>query len=153
MPRRDLITIDGWSEYGLNVFDSVGVGGANNPGDVMVVQAMFRYLHDLNVQKDHLQDYKHLWDGMDLEPTGIFDVRTKRTIIHYQQSYWYAVLSTDGIVHPAKYENRKITTGNGKRLMTITHLHQELWMAEDNGKDYTREIAKNFPNVAFWIRS
>lgn len=41
MPRRDLITIDGDANFGLNVFETVGNGGANNPGDVITVQAMF----------------------------------------------------------------------------------------------------------------
>lgn len=33
------------SEYwGLNVSETVGIGRKNKPGDVMLIQAMFRYL-------------------------------------------------------------------------------------------------------------
>ena len=53
MPRGDLITINGESHYGLNVFDTMGIGGANNPGDVMTVQAMFRFLHDNGVRQQY----------------------------------------------------------------------------------------------------
>jgi len=149
MSRRDLITIDGVSNYGLNVFGSVGAGGANNPGDVMVVQAMFRYLHDIRVQQGYL---KNSWMGLDLEPNGILGHKTIMTILNYQRHNWSAIMAADGVIHPAKYENRKLTVGNGKRLMTITYLHFELWLAEDTAKDYTQEIGKKFLNVAFWIR-
>jgi hypothetical protein len=149
MPRRDRITINEWTEWGLNVFDTVGARGANNPGDVMVVQAMFRYLHELwskGVFKSFASPFFHL------EPNGIVGDKMLKAIRTFQRQNWYSVLGTDGIIHPAKYENRNITTGVGKRLMTITLMHHELWMAEENGVDYTLEIARRFPNVAFWIR-
>lgn len=56
MPRRDQISIDGNTEYGLNVFDTVGVGGVNSPADVMAVQAMFRYLNELWDKKPQFKD-------------------------------------------------------------------------------------------------
>ena len=147
MPRRDLISLDGNENYGLNVFDTVGLGGANRPGDVMVVQAMFRFLHDVHIEQEY--PYPSM-EGKDIEPNGIVGNRTIQAITNYQRRNSTWVLSTDGVVHPAKYENRKITSGLGKRVMTITYLHLEVWLA-DNTLDYTREIARRFPNVAFWI--
>lgn len=148
MPRRDLITINNNTEYGLNVFDKVGPGGANNPGDVLVIQAMFRYLHELHAEQGYIHPSL---EGKDVEVNGIAGYKTFKMIRDYQRKHWWALLSTDGVIHPARYENRKITTGNGKRLMTITHLHLEIWLA-DNTLDYTTQIASRFPNVAFWIR-
>lgn len=148
MPRRDLITIDGQSHYGLNVFNTVGIGGANNPGDVMTVQAMFRYLYENNFRKNFPMI---TWEGLDLELTGTADAKTLRAIRSYQRLHSYALISTDGVIHPAKYENRNIIHRINTRLMTITYLHLELWIA-DNSFDYTRDIARRFPNVAFWIK-
>ena len=151
MPRRDEITIDGNTNYGLNVFDSVGLGGANNPGDVMVIQSMFRYLAEL-WEKPEYEAMRSLGllEKFTLEPVGTIGDKTIRAIVAYQRLNHYKVLSVDGIIHPAKYENRNIKW-DGK-WMTITHLHWDLWMAEDNARDYTQEIARRFPNVAFWVR-
>lgn len=154
MPRRDLIKLNGDSNYGLNVFDTVGRGCANNPGDVMVVQAMFRYLSELwsaNPDLDKLPPYVSMRNSFQLQPDGTMNSKTVNAILVFQKFNWYSALNIDGKIHPAKYENRNITIGPGKKLMTITALHFELWMAEP-GLDYTQAIARRFPNVAFWIR-
>ncbi len=151
MPRRDQISIDGNTDYGLNVFDTVGVGGTNNPGDVMVIQAMFRYLYELWAKPEYAA-FGSLRSGFLLHPDGSINQKTNNAIRSFQRFFYWSVLNVDGRIHPAKYENRNITTGAGKRLMTITLLHQELWMAEETGVDYTISIAKRFPNVAFWIK-
>jgi hypothetical protein len=150
MPRRDLISIDGDKNYGLNVFDTVGIGGQNNPGDVMVIQAMFSYLHELWGREEYTA-FGSLRKHLRLAPDGIMNSKTINAIIKFQRFNSWQLISADGKIHPAKYENRNIAIGKGKPLMTITLLHFELWMAEP-GLDYTGEIARKFPNVAFWIR-
>lgn len=150
MPRRDFICINGIKNYGLNVFDTVGIGGQNNPGDLMIVQAMFRYLYELWHRPEYLP-LASLKKYFLLEPNGLIGSKTIDAILKFQRFYSWKLISVDGKIHPAKYENRKISTRNGKRLMTITLLHYELWMAEP-GLDYTVEIKRKFPNVAFWIR-
>jgi len=149
MPRRDLITFDTHSEYGLNVFDTVGISGANNPGDLMTIQAMFRYLSELWLKPEYTA-LSSLRERLAIEPDGLIGPKTINAISAFQQYNWYKLLRTDRLIHPAKYENR-IILSSGK-FMTITLMHEELWMAEDNAKDYTREIATRFPNVAFWIQ-
>jgi hypothetical protein len=149
MPRRDLIKINGEGNYGLNVFDTVGISGANNPGDVMVVQAMFRYLAEL--WRKHSYDWKMpLRDDLFLEPNGQVGKKTYKAILAYQRFNRYELLSADGVIHPAKYDNRNIKFG-GTRVMTITLMHWDVYMADET-LDYTGEIARRFPNVAFWIR-
>lgn len=129
MPRRDLITIDGHADYGLNVFDTMGIGGANNPGDVMVVQAIFRYLVELR-QPPVAKVEADLLEKLTVEVTGQISQKTTNAILAYQSYYSYKILSVDGIIYPAKYENRKIKF-EGK-WMTITHLHSALWVVENS---------------------
>jgi hypothetical protein len=148
MPRRDLITLDGDTKYGLNVFDTVGVRGANRPGDVMTIQAMFRYLGELWT-KDGTGTMPFMYSLL-IDPDGIIGHKTINAILAYQRTYVHKVLGVDGTIHPAKYENRKMSTR--KPLMTITRMHDDLLNAQERGLDYTREIARRFPNVAFWIR-
>jgi len=150
MRRRDLISINGDKNYGLNVFDTVGIGGQNNPGDVMVVQAMFRYLYEL-WGADEYSILGPLRKHLLLEPSGVIGSETINAILRFQRFHSWQLISADGKIHSAKYENRNISVGNGKPLMTITLLHFELWMAEP-GLDYTGEIGRRFPNVAFWIK-
>lgn len=154
MPRRDLITIDGAQNFGLNVFDTVGVGAKNNPADVMTIQAMFGYLDEL-WHKD-VEVYggltKHFKDVLRLHPDGLIGPKTIKAIFSYQRYYSWSLLRIDGMIDSAKYENRNLTIGAGRRWMTITQLHFDLWMAEATGVDYTKAIALRFPNLAFWIR-
>lgn len=148
MPRRDLISINGEKNYGLNIFDSVGIRGENSFADVMTIQAMFRYLYELWGAEEYsiLKDLrKHFF----LHPDGSINPKTINAIVRFQRYYSWCLLRTDGKIDSAKYENRNITIG--KPWMTITKLHFELWMAEP-GLDYTKEIARRFPNVAFWIK-
>ena len=147
MPRRDLITLDGETKYGLNVFDTVGARGANRHGDVMTIQAMFRYLGELWT-KDGTGTLPFMHDLL-VEPNGMIGRKTIDAILAYQRTYGHKVLSIDGTIHPAKYENRKMSSR--KPLMTITRMHDDLLNAHGAG-DYTKEIARRFPNVAFWIR-
>ncbi len=154
MPRRDLISIDGKQAYGLNVFDPVGVGAANSYADVMTVQAMFAYLHelwhkDLDVYGGTAKYFKNV---LNLHPDGRVGPKTINAIFMYQRYYSWALLSVDGRIDSAKYENRNLTIASGKRLMTVTHLHFDLWLAEATGVDYTKSIALRFPNLAFWIK-
>ena len=150
MPRRDLISINGFKSYGLNIFDSVGIGGKNSFADVMTIQTMFCYLYEL-WEAEEYSALKDLRKHFFLQPDGLKNPKTINAIIQFQQFFSWKVLGVDGTIHPAKYENRNITSGVGKRLMTITKLHLELWLAEP-GMDYTKEIARRFPNVAFWIK-
>ncbi len=141
--------MNGYTKWGLNVFGTVGIGGANNPGDVMVIQAMFRYLVELRGAPIGKFE-SDLYEKLTLEPTGQISRKTNDAILAYQYYYSHSILNVDGIIHPAKYENRNIKL-EGK-WMTITHLHSELWSAIGSGPDYTIEIARRFPHVAFWIR-
>ncbi|MBC7898608.1 MAG: hypothetical protein H7070_01020 [Saprospiraceae bacterium] len=154
MPRRDLITLNGDQSYGLNIFHTVGIGAANNPADVMTIQAMFRYLNEL--WHENLDIYtsftNYFKNVLHLHPDGLVGPKTLKAIFAYQRFHSSLLLGVDGRIDSAKYENRNITSGNGERWMTITQLHFDLWMAEKTGVDYTKSIALRFPNLAFWIK-
>ncbi len=152
MPRRDLITIEGGQDYGLNVFHTVGVGATNNPADVMTVQAMFRYLDELWHKHSYTSFTNYYKNVLHLHPDGLVGPKTIKAIFTYQRFYSWSLLSLDGRIDSAKYENRNITIGKDKPWMTITQMHFDLLMAEDTGINYTKQIALRFPNLAFWIK-
>jgi hypothetical protein len=154
MPRRDLITIDGEQNYGLNVFDPVGIGATNNPADVMTIQAMFRYLDELWHRDEDVYSglTTRFKNDLRLHPDGLMGPKTTKAIFSYQRFYSWTLLRIDGRIDSARYESRDLTIGNGRRWMTITQLHFDLWMAEATGVDYTKAIALRFPNLAFWIK-
>jgi hypothetical protein len=45
MPKREIIMLEGQgTRPGSNVSQTVGTGGRNDTGDVLLIQAMFRYI-------------------------------------------------------------------------------------------------------------
>jgi hypothetical protein len=44
MAKKERITMNGVKEWGLNVSETVGIGGANKTDDVMLIEARFRDL-------------------------------------------------------------------------------------------------------------
>ncbi len=150
MARREIITLDGKEEFALNVDETVGIGGSNQIGDVMVIQAMLRYLAELRNDP--------YWAGLNSmsevpEPTGKMDRKSRRAIKFFQKKNDYLLLSVDGIIHPANYKNRnvKLVDSDDVSLMTITLLHVELQLASETGLDYTIAILRRFANLGVWI--
>ena len=91
------------------------VGQKNEKNDMMPIQALFR----LVVLDDSLLAKKNF--GLDLqdlpEPTGVFDDKTVRAILGFQRMSSDFLISSDGRIHPASYQNRVIKLSG--RLMTI----------------------------------
>ena len=150
MPKRELIKIDDLEMSGFNVSETVGIGGKNEEGDVMLIQAIFYFLG----AHDQLStfDVKSLSEltGVD----GQYTNRLGQFILSYQKTKDYLLLSVDGLIHPASYEDRKILFGEGggdNRLMTITSLHLEMALATFN-EDYTTDFLRFFPGLGVWIR-
>jgi hypothetical protein len=154
MPRREIITVDGHKDFGFNVDETVGIGGKNSVGDVMLIQAMMKHLAELRkdpffaVGVDSMSEVP--------EPTGKFDRLTRRAIRAFQKKNDYLLLSVDGIIHPADYKNRNVllvdrVPDTDISLMSITLLHTELQLASDTGVDYTHVILRRFPILAMWL--
>lgn len=156
MAKRETLTLEGEEQPCLNVSATVGVGGANEVGDVMLVQAMFQYIADARGPKQIGLDSK---DDVPL-PGGEFGTITAHAIDMYQRVNFMSVVSFDGLIHPASYKHRNITLRGssdprwGGRLvfMTITLLHFDLKAATPKGGDYTIEITRKFPRLLPWIK-
>ena len=50
MAKKDIINFSGNKSLGVNTTFSVGPGGGNGQADVMLVQALFRYIANFSMQ-------------------------------------------------------------------------------------------------------
>ncbi len=112
-----MITIKGTSTYCFNLDKSVGAGGKNLFGDVMLIQGFLRYIEAFDHGK---VDGESVPAAPDL--TGLLDHKTLEAIRVYQQFWSFRLLKADGIIHPGSYNNRNIKEVFHP-LMTITYLH------------------------------
>jgi hypothetical protein len=103
----------------VNVHYRVGRGGENRPDDVMLIQALFRL-----IASDPVITSRQL--GIPVaqipEVTGSCDARTQNCIWAFQWKNCHQLLNVDGVIHPASYENRRLSGAKGVRLMAITLL-------------------------------
>ena len=137
-------------ERGFNISASVGRGGDNHEGDVMLLQAMFQYIASYN---------ERVFAGWGSKPitlpevTGHYNHATARAITSYQNKWAHVVLRVDGLIHPAAYENRILADRSSNRLMTITLLHLHACYAARNlgDNDYTQTIPRLFPSLGAFI--
>lgn len=143
MFKTDVININGNKQRCVNLFYPVGVGAKNYKSDVQLIQALFLYLY---LDKDaKLIGSPLITPGQafieKLVPTGFLDAITIQAIAYFQVMNRRHLLSTDAVIHPAKYEGRVIKDTN-KPLMTITYLHLLARRAElRSGKgDYIETI-------------
>lgn len=150
MATKELIKIDDLELWGFNVSQTVGIGGKNEEGDVMLIQAMFYFL----AAHDGLFyfDAKSL---SELTPVdGNYSNRFGRHILNYQKTKDYMLLGVDGLIHPASYQDRKIKFvegGGDNRLMTITALHLDMALESPHG-EYVTDLLRFFPALGVWIR-
>jgi hypothetical protein len=136
-------------ERGFNIGAPVGHGGKNHKGDVMLLQAMFKYIHSYN---DRVFSYGVLPPALPAV-TGDFNHPTAKVIANYQNKWAHVVLRVDGLIHPASYENRILADRSSNRLMTITLLHLHACYAARNlgDADYTEAIPRLFPSLGAFI--
>ena len=98
-----------FSSSHLNISGIVGAGGKNERNDVMLIKALLF----LNKNKKDVSDAK-FWGSsaislIDLpEITGIIDAKTIQDIWEFQKHNASRLLSLDGKIHPASYQNRVI---------------------------------------------
>lgn len=126
----------------INVVEKVGVNGSNAGGDVMVVQAMLKYL----------TQRPQRWTTASIpEPSGILDAQTQKAIFDYQQFvrtnpfqakyYWVA---KDGSVSSYKKGVQLLH----KQRLTITVLNGDCAMlsaALRDGKGHIDAITRRWP--------
>ena len=113
MAKYDAIRIRGKIWLGSSNEQSVGAGGRNNFGDVLLIQAMLRYLAAFTATRS----------GTAVpELTGVFDAVTGEAIRNFQQEFSVRLFQPDGIIHPPSYAGRDLKNPFNP-LMTMTYLH------------------------------
>src|SRR5258708_27451329 len=118
MAMKQLMTFDGSKVPCFNVNYSVGMGGINRIDDLILVQAMFRFIADDGfgeLSTLGISSHKEL-----PQLTGVLDEKTVNAIHKYQDRWRRLLLSTDGLIHPADYINRDLKLDATTRRMTIT---------------------------------
>jgi hypothetical protein len=147
MATREFLNIGGALAPAFNVTNRVGPDCSNQPGDIVVVQGMFKFLarfHPRTVAGIKMSGVIHL--------DGQFTPALGDAILAFQRANRLQVLQADGVIDPASYLHRTIRPGE-PRLMTITVLHFFCFDAvllagsSVSSDDYTLAIPKMFPQV------
>lgn len=151
MAKREFIDFgDDGLQLGFNVSETVGRGGKNHRGDVMLIQAMIGYIASSpSVVSGVFGDKNAL-----PEVTGVFNRITAELIKRYQNKFLHVVLAADGIIHPASYKNRVLADRSAsRRLMTITLLHEHSNQAAAGLGDleYTEAVLLKFPQLGGFV--
>jgi hypothetical protein len=151
MAARETLTRNGTQQTGINIDAPVGptkVARVKNlKGDVLLIQGVLFVL-----AKRTFPPVIGL-QSMDQVPTpdGIYDGKTEAAILAYQTRYRPELLQADGVIDPASYQHRNVVSLLSSRLMTITHLHEQLRVLFDD-PDYTPELKRLVPQLASWLR-
>lgn len=113
MAKYDAIRIKGKMWLGLSNDKPVGEGCSNEVGDVMLIQAMLRYLSPFEFARS---------GNIVPEVTGDYDNATGEAIKNFQMEYSMRLIEIDGKIHQPSYEGRDLKDPF-KPLMTHTYLH------------------------------
>jgi hypothetical protein len=149
MPTRELISLLGKKRYGFNVGSSVGMGGENNAGDVLVIQGMFQYI-EIARNKTMFGPLTNV--GMPHpfgapELTGVLDFQTMAAITNFQMMNASSVLSVDSVIHPASYKNRDLNPFKPLMTITLLHVHALAARKQHGDADYTRGMLRLIPKL------
>lgn len=118
MAKYDVVKIKGKSWLALSNDQSVGVGSVNETGDVMLIQAMLRYISPFKIG-----GYA---SPIVPEVNGIFDAATGEAIRNFQSYFSSRLIVTDGVIHSPSYvleDSVRDLKDPYKPLMTHTFLH------------------------------
>lgn len=157
MPQKEIINFSKVKSYGVNTNFIVGPGGANGPADVMLVQALFRYIANLSMQSIKMQSGLA---GIDLSAVdGVCGAKTNLAILQFQRANAQKLIKVDGRIHPASYEGRVMTSdmtdyiyqSKAKPIMTITLLHLYAFYAEPTRDDYISGLVAIAPELKTWL--
>lgn len=132
---------------GFNITSSVGTGGQNFRGDVMLIQAMFNFiaLGWNDVLRLGISAKHHLPDV-----TGVIDSNTIFAIIGFQQRWVNLLFSNQsGWIFPADYtKKQEVVIGTERRQqMFLLHQFAQDAAARLNEADYTIAMLKEFPEL------
>lgn len=173
MAKLDIIFIGGIGYLGFNLTSTVGKGGANQAGDVMLIQAVFAFL-----SRNHLPYQSRRWANMPIpNADGNPNNGVKEAILKYQKEFISDIvgvsegpmggpnrlevpsefnrpydgprglIEADGIIHPANYKRRNLSELWGTALMTITKLYADVIQVDDGMEKLQTEFPQLRPHL------
>lgn len=158
MPQKEIINFNGMKTYGVNTNFTVGTKADNGQADVMLIQALLRYIANAPIRQFRANSGLTNFDLPSV--SGICDGKTNQAILKFQQANAQKLLSIDGKVHPATYGGRVIKSEmtdyiyqhKATPIMTITLLHIYAFFADTaTGLDYTGRIVDIAPDLKPWL--
>lgn len=156
MPQKEIINLSGLKTRGVNTNFTVGQKGDNGPADVMLIQALLRYI---TTKAQHIIRSQTGLTSHDLpKANGICDVKTNQAILKFQRANAQKLFSVDGKIHPASNNGRVIKSEmtdylyhkKATPIMTITLLNLYAYYAEDN-ENFISELIKIAPDLKPWL--
>jgi hypothetical protein len=157
MAKLDIIFLGGIGYLGFNLTSTVGKGGANQTGDVMLIQAVFAFL-----SRNHLPGQARRWANIPIpDVDGNPNNGIKESILKYQMEFTSDIvgvqegpmggnnqllappgfkrpyngprglIEVDGLIHPANYRKRNLSALWGTALMTVTKLYADVIQVDD----------------------
>jgi hypothetical protein len=160
MARLDIIFVGGIGYLGFNLTAAVGQGGANQTGDVMLIQAVLAFLSQNHEPRQAARWAKIPIPNVDGDPNnGIKDAIRKYqtefisdviTSVQYEGPMGdrrnrlevpsafnrpydgpRGLIEIDGLIHPANYKRRNLSALWGTAFMTITKLYADVQLVDD----------------------
>jgi hypothetical protein len=153
MARRVLINMNGERTLGVNIERSVGMDGANDHEDVMLIQTLFNYIAEgLSPESIGLGGEYKVPDM-----TGSMDGETQTAISQFQISNASSLFRKgrffDWCVDPASYKGRSLRSN--KPVMSITLLHimatDAALMLGDGPNVYSEALIRLQPELAQYL--
>ena len=147
MARKETLIYDDERAACFNLTGVVGPGGSNERGDVLLIQAMFRFIAEAasGLSKLGLRSRADL-PGV----TGAFDGDTGFLITSFQLK-WMRILTAQhiGLLFPGNYKEKIPAMGTGDRREAMFLLHQfaQESAARLNKADYTSAMLSEFPEL------
>jgi hypothetical protein len=127
-----------------NLDMKVGVKGSNAPNDVVVVQAMLKYITQFTIK----------WTGANIpEPNGFLDRNTQQAIFDYQDHVRstvgnpYEWVARDGSISPYN-ENVALLRKQAWTIIKMNNDCGSICAGKRDGYDYIDALCRRWPQVA-----
>jgi len=148
MPSRELISLNGKERYGFNVSDTVGLGGMNTTGDVLVVQAMLNYIAEGGLGLQCFGYIESLELGALPELTGTMDHETTKALAMFASLNRPRLYGgSDLMIHPASYAGRDLNRFKPIMKITLLHVYAVAAAKRQGDSDYTTAMLRMLPRL------
>ena len=150
MPSRELISLNNKQRYGFNVSDTVGPGGTNNTGDVLVVQAMLNYIVEGGFGLQCFGYFETMGGPVNKLPglTGTLDPETITALTLFNTLNLPKIYGgMDRLIHPASYAGRNLNPFKPIMKITLLHVYARAAAKKLGDDDYTTAMLRMLPRL------